>query len=376
MRGRALRHWGWIHKWSSLACTLFMLLLCLTGLPLIFGDEIEHLAGAGFEPPQLRAGREPAGADAVAAAASRHLPGLVPLYLFAEAAQPDLWFVKLDTRPDTDERNARLLAVAAGDASVLGEPAFGHGFMYWTYRLHVDLFAGLAGKLFLGSMGMLLLLAIVSGGVLYAPFMRRLDFGTVRRQRSRRIFWLDQHNLLGIATLAWALAVGATGVVNTWADLLLKAWQAEQTSQLTRGQTYRLLPPDPLFDTANPAQQALERARRAAPGMCAGMIAWPGTLLSTPEHFAIVLRGDTPLTSRLSRNLLVSPRTGEVLEAGERPWYITAFQLSQPLHFGDFGGLPLKVLWALLDLLTIAVLGSGLHLWLRPGRRGQAEAGA
>ncbi|MDB5973481.1 MAG: putative rane protein [Nevskia sp.] len=38
--------------------------------------------------------------------------------------------------------------------------------------------------------------------------------------------------------------------------------------------------------------------------------------------------------------------------------------MSRPLHFGDYGGLPLKLIWALLDLVTIAVLGSGLYLWL------------
>lgn len=32
----SLQRWVWVHKWSSLVCTLFMLLLCLTGLPLVF----------------------------------------------------------------------------------------------------------------------------------------------------------------------------------------------------------------------------------------------------------------------------------------------------------------------------------------------------
>ncbi len=55
------------------------------------------------------------------------------------------------------------------------------------------------------------------------------------------------------------------------------------------------------------------------------------------------------------------------------PWYTHALLLSQPLHFGDYGGLPLKILWALLDLFTIAVLGSGLYLWL--GKRNASAAG-
>ena len=42
---------------------------------------------------------------------------------------------------------------------------------------------------------------------------------------------------------------------------------------------------------------------------------------------------------------------------------------SQPLHFGDYGGLALKILWALLDIATIVILGSGLYLWLGKGRR-------
>ena len=374
MQARTLRIWGWIHTWSSLVCTLFMLLLCLTGLPLIFSDEIHALAGHGFHPAP--AGEQRARLDDIATAAQAAAPGRVPLYFFAEADEPDLWYVKLDTRVDTDESAAVLLAADAGSGAILGTPELGRGFMGVVYRLHVDLFAGLAGKLFLGLMGLLLVVSLVSGVVLYAPFMRKLEFGSVRRQRTRRIFWLDQHNLLGIVTLVWTLVVGATGVVNTWADLILKAWQAEQAAQLGAGATQTLLLP--LTDAIDlpPAELALQRALAAAPGMRLDMIAWPGTLLSTPEHFAVILHGNTPLTARLSQRLLVSPQTGEVLQAGERPGYITAFQLSQPLHFGDYGGLPLKVLWAALDLLTLVVLGSGLYLWLARRRHHLHPAGA
>ncbi|MNU11542.1 hypothetical protein D3C72_2594860 [compost metagenome] len=41
-----------------------------------------------------------------------------------------------------------------------------------------------------------------------------------------------------------------------------------------------------------------------------------------------------------------------------------AMGLSQPLHFGDYGGRPMQILWAVLDVLTIIVLGSGVYLWV------------
>ena len=43
------------------------------------------------------------------------------------------------------------------------------------------------------------------------------------------------------------------------------------------------------------------------------------------------------------------------------PWYCKVLALSQPLHFGNYGGLPLKLLWAALTTLTIVVLASGWY---------------
>ncbi|MCW3147611.1 PepSY domain-containing protein [Stutzerimonas stutzeri] len=373
MQARTLRGWGWVHKWSSLICTLFILLLCLTGLPLIFSHEIEHLTGSEVAAPPMPTGTPHIALDQVAAEAVKAYPGLVPLYFFAEEDLPDLWYLKLDTRVDTDESESRLILSDARTGAVVDVPAFDEGFMSVMYRLHVDLYAGLAGKLFLGFMGLLLVVAIVSGVVLYAPFMRKLDFAEVRRERAPRTRWLDLHNLLGIVTLVWALAVGFTGVINTWADLIFKGWQAEQVAALQAGETRVLLTAAagdaPAADGS--LQAAVDRVLAAAPGMAISMIAYPGTLRATPEHVAVILRGDTPLTSRLTQALLVDPASGEVLEASARPWYVTALQLSEPLHFGDYGGLPLKVLWALLDILTIVVLASGLYLWLK---RGATEA--
>ncbi|MDY0746811.1 TonB-dependent receptor [Paucibacter sp. R3-3] len=52
----ALKTWSWLHKWSSLVCTVFMLLLCLTGLPLIFHHEIDHALGEEIEAPAINGG--------------------------------------------------------------------------------------------------------------------------------------------------------------------------------------------------------------------------------------------------------------------------------------------------------------------------------
>jgi uncharacterized iron-regulated membrane protein len=93
-------------------------------------------------------------------------------------------------------------------------------------------------------------------------------------------------------------------------------------------------------------------------------ISWPGSPFATPHHYTVALRGDTPLTERLLKIAMVDAETGHVTAIEETPWYMSAMLLSVPLHFGDYGGLPLKIIWALLDIAAMVVLGAGLYLWL------------
>ncbi|KQW76751.1 hypothetical protein ASC67_03215 [Methylibium sp. Root1272] len=361
MSARAIRSWTWLHKWSSLVCTVFMLLLCLTGLPLIFHHEIGHLLGTEVEAPPMPAGTPYASLDRVLEVARARHPERVVQFASQPEDSTDLWFVTLTPTPAPTE-DFKSVVVDARTAAVLAEPKFDEGFMHVMFKLHVDLFAGLPGTLFLGFMGLLLLVAIVSGVVLYAPFMRKLRFGEVRRERSTRVKWLDLHNLLGVVTLVWAFVVGATGMINTWADLLIKYWQYDQLSALL--EPYKGQLPVPEGERGS-VQRSLDSALAQAPGRKLSFIAFPGTAFSSPHHTTFFLRGGEPLTSKLLQPVLVDARTTDVTAAPKLPWYLTALLVSQPLHFGDYAGMPMKILWALLDIATIIVLGSGLYLWLQ-----------
>lgn len=96
-----------------------------------------------------------------------------------------------------------------------------------------------------------------------------------------------------------------------------------------------------------------------------GFLAFPGNDFASPHHFVAYMQGATPLTSKLLKPVLIDARSGAVADTRELPWYVTVLLVSQPLHFGDYGGMPLKIIWALLDILAIVVLGSGLYLWLK-----------
>jgi uncharacterized iron-regulated membrane protein len=314
MRTRTIRAWTWVHKWSSLVSTAFLLMLCITGLPLVFTHEIEEVL--------LHQQWQPARADGprldldqvLEVALSRH-PGDVAAFMSFDEDRPVVNVTSLDPNGRPDAYNFQPIDQTSGDAA---PPVAGHPAMEFLLQLHTDMFLGLPGMLFLGVMGLMLVAALVSGIVLYAPFMRRLPFGTVRASKSARTRWLDYHNLLGAVTLAWVLVVGVTGVVNTL----------------------------------------------ATPGMTLQFVAFPGSDYSTDHHYAVFFHGDTPLTTHMITPALIDARTGDLAAVAPMPWYVKTLSLSQPLHFGDYGGLGLKILWALLDLAAIVILISGLYLWL------------
>lgn len=370
MTRRTIKAWVTVHKWTSLVSTAFLLMLCITGLPLIFHDEIDWLTeerptygapgvgSSGTAPVLLPL-------DEMLARALANRPGEVPLYMAFDNDQPSMT-ITTGPRPDSPgsdmtiqsfDRSTGELVASVSEDSVSGVGAV----MHFLLELHTDMFLGLPGMLFLGAMGVCFAIALISGVVLYAPFMRKLDFGTLRVGRSARTKWLDYHNLLGIVGLAWMLVVGLTGVINALAVPIEAAWKANELAAMT-GEYAEREPLDPA--RYGSLDKAMAAARAQLPGNNPQFIAFPGGTFSSNHHYAVFFQGNTPLTERLLTPALVDAETGTFTAARSMPWYYQALSLSRPLHFGDYGGLPLKLLWAALTLLTIHVLGTGLYLWL------------
>jgi len=91
MQRSTLKAWFLVHKWTSLVCTAFLLLLCLTGLPLVFWEEIGHLTGADPEVAPAAAGAQPQNLDDLVNQALARYPGDVPLFLGWDDHSPSVY---------------------------------------------------------------------------------------------------------------------------------------------------------------------------------------------------------------------------------------------------------------------------------------------
>ncbi len=281
-----LRAWDEVHRWSSLICTLFLLLLCLTGLLLIFKPEIDRLTQERVTADAVPIDTPLIALDRVIETARLRHPHKVPLFASQERRDPQIWYVTMATSP----RAADLVQVAvdARTSRLVGEPRIGDdGFMGIVESLHVDLFVGLKGKLFLGFMGLLCIISLVSGVALYAPFLRGRQFGAVRRDRGTRPRWLDIHNLIGIVTLTWAGVVGFTGVINTGSDLLLDTWRGQTLAHMGN---HAAETKDIGTRASATLESVITAARDRLPDDTVAFIAFPGSSFTNGWNYGVYMR--------------------------------------------------------------------------------------
>lgn len=366
-RGKA---WYRLHKWSSLACTLFLLVVCASGLPLVFDEEIVAWLDPSPPWPTLAPGTAAPSLDALILAArqghERHR--IVDVELSRDPPRITLGLAPgPQASPGTPALRLEFDARDGAPRAAISEANEGWGTRIVTLmtRLHIDLYGGLPGQLLLGTMALLFTVAVVSGVVLYHPYMKKLPFGTVRVHRSRRLKWLDLHNLLGVVTVVWALMMGLTGAIHELAVPLFRHWLSTDVQAVvaTAGQA-----PAPGAWPAASAQQAYATARAAVPGRRVESLRFPDAGLGLPRHYLLWARGDTALGAHLFDAVLVDATTGRLAAVLDMPWYLRVLQFSRPLHYGDTAGTPLKLIWAALDLILMVILGSGLYLWRRRGK--------
>src|SRR5690606_25186426 len=147
----------------SLVSTVFLLMLCITGLPLIFYEEIDHLIHEELEATIPLPEAAPLSKDVVLQQAMNEIPGKEVKYIFWDGDHhPGQMFVTLADSSEAPIEAAHYLTIDEHTAKVLDAPPNEMDFMLVMYYLHVEMLAGIPGKLFLGLMGLLFMLAIIS----------------------------------------------------------------------------------------------------------------------------------------------------------------------------------------------------------------------
>lgn len=349
-----------IHRICGLIVSLNMALFAVTGALLIFHHEIDDALGVM---PTVSQGSERVTLAHAVDVVREAEPKATPLYVFRDDEEyPGLVLVGVAEGSNKLEKSRPVL-VDAFTGELLPKLDIDGAFMTIVLRLHAQLLAGPAGALIVGFLGLLLLVSLLTGVVIYGPMMKRLAFGVLRRERHVRTLLADVHKLLGVASFGWTLVVTATGTLLSLGSMLIQYYTMTEMAALAA--PYKDSAPVTDFSTLD---AAAVNAEHASGGRHWSLIALPGSDFSSPRHYAVLLNGHEGLDQRMLTIGLVDALAPEQVDHRVFPWYLRALLLSEPLHFGDYGGLPLKLLWLAFTLITLVMTVSGVLVTLSARR--------
>lgn len=344
--GSGRRLWFDLHSWLGLKLCLFMGFVCLTGTLAVFSQEIDWLLHA---PMRVADGGEQAGwGEVLHAAQTAHpdweLEGISAGHtrLFAARAQMRL--------PDGKRR---FVWINPYTARVTGDTGW-----FNTQRLlrntHRHLMLPVAwGVPLVAALSIPLLLSLLSSLYIYKKWWR----GFLKwpdASRPRRL-WGDVHRLAGVWSLWFLLLIGLTGAWYLVESLGGDA-PAAPTLQLAEGGD-RVAPVDPA--AVDTAVQTVRQQWPALDILAAIPARDGGSILFMGE-------ADAWLVRERANNIAVDLRSGQVMgrhDGRALSVHQRIAEMADPLHFGSFGGWPIRLLWLLAGTLLTGLCFTGVYLY-------------
>ncbi|MCJ8167135.1 PepSY domain-containing protein [Pontibacter sp. E15-1] len=338
-----------LHHWLGLAAGVFLLVSSLTGSVLVFHHDIDHAqfahlstleepaSGLRIDSSLGRIREENPGADI-------RVPGLPegPLealkYELREGGSRRWVFV----HPETGQTMATVRHAEKRLVHVLLD-------------IHYNLLSGTAGKIIVLLGGIALILLTLTGFLLYRrSILRVLSFRQRVSFKSRRSFFSGLHRVVGVWSLVFNLIISVTGTYI--------AFTIVQSA----------LAPSSTVEDDSPATVSVDAVLRQVkedyPSFEVNYLRFSGGTLSVLGR----LNSDPAYYGATYSSLQVDLSTGKVKGTSfvrDTPWHRRWVTVLKPLHFGDYAGLWVKLLYSSFGMLPGILAVSGFLVWRLRGRR-------
>ena len=224
-------------------------------------------------------------------------------------------------------------------------------FSRWLLKFHYSFQAGVAGRILVFIAGILFLLSLITGLVLYRKsLLKVLLFREKINFRNKRGLHSSLHRIIGVWALLLNLLLVITGVFLSYEVVMASLAKP-------------VMPESPLVTT--PVQKILQTIGEEHPDFDPSYISLPASHEGTISVFG--LYDDDPFYySEFYNSFSADYRSGEIIkeiriqEAGIG----TKLKSSLiPLHFGNFGGIWTKILYCIIGLSGPLLSITGFVIW-------------
>ncbi|MBX2859070.1 MAG: PepSY domain-containing protein [Cellvibrionaceae bacterium] len=362
-----------VHSYLALVALLPLLVIAATGSVLVFKSELDALLLPGVA--QL---------DHGPSASRRNINHLVALIkaelpeyeigtweLFDDGFEADRVFLLKRGTADwykvhLDPYEGRVLDGPQPLNSQLSD---------WLVQLHFTLLLNdLNGEhsqfgTLVGLVAAVLLMVLgITGLILHRKFWRNLL--RLRWRQSARVFNGDLHRLVGAWSSPVVLVLGFTGAYFNTLEFYYEGFAHDDNG-------HAVVTGSLVADSVD-FEAMIETSKK----QLAGFIP---SYLMLPYEPALQLTlfgyqpGRNPLASKYASAITFDHHSGELLQVSNgknAPALAKVTDSFRELHFGSFGGLPIKIVWSVLGFMPVILAASGAYLWWRRTRTRAAKSAA
>ena len=372
-----MRYWYKLHRWISLICMIFFLLLCVTGLPLLFKTEIyEYYL---LHKPMEHRTLEYQSIWNDAADGFRLVKDKYPdKTIKAVSAMPDKGrlLYRIQDKNSTKVVDARL---SMGGEQISYYPdtkslqnwhgesvrySFISKFMHIMHRLHMYMGLGKGGMIFLGMMCVMSLFSVISGVIIYAPFTKKIKFGRIDDDNAT-VKWFGWHKFLGIVTGVWAGVLCFSGVMIVVFSLGYGTYISD-----TRAEALQNLPKTVQGQNVE-FTAAVNYVQQQFPKKYILSVDTPDRLTNHSRYVFYLTQAKKMPADFMGQMVFVGTDEQGRLQYFTRPLpiYLSVAAAALDLHIHNHDNFYLKIIWAILDIATIIVIISGIIGWWKRRRK-------
>ena len=335
-----------LHHWCGLIAGIFLLAISVSGVVLLFEDEIDQQVYA----PHFRL-QEPAKRlqiDQSFKQIRQANPGWE--IRIPELPQTATEALKYELRQQTlrkwifvhPETGAML------HTDHLAEKRLTHTFLL----LHYTLFAGTVGKITVLFCGLAFLILTITGLLLYRrSIMKVLLFRQKISFQNRRALFSGLHRVVGVWSLVFNLLMSVSGM---WLGYLVVENALKKKEKQIESPAV-VASVDGLLEKARLTHPEFEVTYLRFPAKTDGALQLLGHLKTDPVIYG-----------KIYSSLQANYKTGEIEKTDllrDKPWNLRLAKMLQVLHFGNYAGLGVKILYAFFGLMPGLLSVSGFVIW-------------
>lgn len=356
-----------IHQWLGLYTGLVIGVLCFTGVLALFIPEVE--SALYLQKNQVKAieAKDYQLTDLNLKKIMDNFPDfkLFSVKLPDTKTDPIVAFIGKSGPSKLDTRQYHVY-INPHNGSLLTFRNHLDGITNFIRQFHVRLFDNWYGRQIVGLAGLGLLGITITGLLIYGGFMRKQNYGEIRKHKGSRIYWGDWHKLIGITALAFNFVIAFTGAWLGLQPKLMNWLDIEAPNRFERKAIIgKQVDQDMTFDISG----ILKESKKKFPEMIPSSISFSDDGSSTIEvngdiKGAVYERGSfKQVFDKSNLNLLFQFDTRQADLSGK------LYLIQEALHFGDFAGIPLKILYGLFGLTGSFLSVSGFFIYLKRSKQ-------